>query len=514
MEPKIDLDRFIQRSINTNQVKDLFLVLAEYDDLTKKDFILKYSHYVLEQGYDFVEFIKTIEDPNIVLDIIRTSIITNNAMLREVVNTLKEKAKNIDIDNAEYYIDLRIKTKDKMDFRFFDIMDIKKKPSDIKKIFESDLLSPFFLIHLLDKISDEDLMEAYRLFDNDRSRYKMYTMTRNYKRQDLLLSVHPFETLIYKLLVHQNNIDESEIERIDIGKINTSLDPKITFGVELEAVTKNRTAQDLINRDKPYLFNGWGITEDCSISEIGEPNAGAEFVSPVLNYNSESLHNLKLICETLKEFEYYTNETCGGHIHLGFNYLKDAREVKTLINLYGVIEDFLYLASNKANSMLRRKSLDQFAKSNDVVIYNLSINFDKLKNMSDVVYYFNRKEKYSNERYYGLNLVNIGNENKNTIEFRMPNGEINYDELKTNIELFLSVFMLVKRICVDEETHKKYLELFTIDDQLERYERILELLFDSEEIREKYRDRIVSNNLENNYPEHYSVNLEECNYRR
>lgn len=52
---------------------------------------------------------------------------------------------------------------------------------------------------------------------------------------------------------------------------------------------------------------------------------------------------------------------------------------------------------------------------------------------------FASKYKLDERRYSGLNLTNIGNSKKNTIEFRMANGTLDPEVIKQNVFLYASL---------------------------------------------------------------------------
>ena len=95
-----------------------------------------------------------------------------------------------------------------------------------------------------------------------------------------------------------------------------------------------------------------------------------------------------------------------------------------------------------------------------------------------------------------MNLKNIGGVVKNTIEFRMPNGEINFDELLLNIKLFARLIEMSHKLndtCISKEIKTKTLLLAETKDEKERLELFLDILFTDEEEKQKYRQRYINN---------------------
>ena len=95
-------------------------------------------------------------------------------------------------------------------------------------------------------------------------------------------------------------------------------------------------------------------------------------------------------------------------------------------------------------------------------------------------------------------LQNINKPNKNTIEFRMANGEIDFDELLANINLFAKLIQVshdLNTLDKDDERIKIAKSICTIKDELEKLQAFLDLLFDNEELKQIYYERYITNTL-------------------
>jgi len=94
------------------------------------------------------------------------------------------------------------------------------------------------------------------------------------------------------------------------------------------------------------------------------------------------------------------------------------------------------------------------------------------------------------QRDYGINLENLVTGSKPTIEFRMPNGTVDYEEIRHNILLFGRLLQVSKEIQTEgykSEQFKALLESRLKEE--EKLDRLLTLLFDSEEERKIFRRR-------------------------
>lgn len=99
------------------------------------------------------------------------------------------------------------------------------------------------------------------------------------------------------------------------------------------------------------------------------------------------------------------------------------------------------------------------------------------------------KTKLTPERYTGLNLTNLGNKKKNTIEFRMSNGTINPQTIKENVFLYASLIKTAVDLSQGskvEEAQKLYDTNVTEEEKVNNF---LNLIMDRQEDRQVYKDR-------------------------
>lgn len=70
------------------------------------------------------------------------------------------------------------------------------------------------------------------------------------------------------------------------------------------------------------------------------------------------------------------------------------------------------------------------------------------------------KFKLDERRYAGLNLTNIGNSKKNTIEFRMANGTLDPEVIKQNVFLYASIIDTAVKMTRSQENMTKNAKIF------------------------------------------------------
>lgn len=288
-----------------------------------------------------------------------------------------------------------------------------------------------------------------------------------------------------KYLLNTNNPDKRNTYlNHDSKRLSLDISPDITIGVELETTNEN------IQRFKnvPSLFENFDVTMDNSVKN------GLEVVSPILHYNKEDLTTLEALCNVLQSVGFTTDDTCGGHIHIGANYLKTKEDYAIFLYLFANCEDIIYKITDRACSQKRLSILKYASKIKNQFI--MSIANGTLDNAESCAEYINTLKKITKTRYCGLNLQNINNPDKNTIEFRMANGEIDFKELLANINLFAKLIQISHDLNTFDNNNFKIKLAKKIGEEPNeerRFELLLTLLFDTEEEKEIYRERYECN---------------------
>lgn len=104
---------------------------------------------------------------------------------------------------------------------------------------------------------------------------------------------------------------------------------------------------------------------------------------------------------------------------------------------------------------------------------------------------FASKYKLDERRYAGLNLTNIGNSKKNTIEFRMANGTLDPEVIKQNVFLYSSLINTAIKITDTPELYQDRLSQFYRTDvtEKEKADNFLRLIIEMPEDRQIYMER-------------------------
>lgn len=229
----------------------------------------------------------------------------------------------------------------------------------------------------------------------------------------------------------QNVLKRLKVNNREVkSKIN--IPPEMTVGIEIESVGSiSRQIRDL----KPLFLGDWDAKKDGSLSDdAGEP--GVEVTSPILHGNDPEINNkISFISNFLINAGQYTNNSCGGHVHIGADYFKDYESYQNLVDLWVNCEQIFYIISNQVGEV-PRVSIAEYAKP-------ISKSFERIKERGqvDLANIANLREmegqlNHASNRVNGINFNNLSDYQKHTIEFRLPNGTINPNVWIENINLF------------------------------------------------------------------------------
>ncbi len=302
------------------------------------------------------------------------------------------------------------------------------------------------------------------------------------------------------IVLTDSNVMKTYCLNENIKYAQIGLDNSMTIGIEIESEGEMspylHDFEELATVDKKNGRRSWISKIDCSLRR------GVEVVSPILTDKKEDIEDIYMICSFLEKCRQHVSERCGGHIHIGADYLKSKEAYVNLFEIWGNAEEILYKITNEKNT-IPRSTIDEVAAPVSVTlnieIEKGTINLEKDEELDEFIKVIKGTQR--DNRYVGLNLLNINNI-KNTIEFRIPNGTINPDTWIENIRLFGRIIQISQRLAeIEKQTEysKEDARLFQLKNKLkedipeqEKMETLLELLF-SEEERQVYRERYDTN---------------------
>lgn len=262
------------------------------------------------------------------------------------------------------------------------------------------------------------------------------------------------------------------------------VDERITIGIEIECTNSYNDAYIAIKK----LLSKWDIKEEATVIN------GVEITSPVLNYNLKSLKELKYVCLFLQRNNFVVNESCGGHIHIGFDYFEDITNLQLFYYLYVHCEDAISLMINRCGSKIRTCALTNARPIKDMMInaYGKYMSFTHLS----ITQFVSQMKELQHDRYTSVNLDNALSPQKNTIEFRIPNAEIDFDELNYNIIFITRLIYIAKNLpleSLDEKTLQKIMSLSSDIPLCDKRDILLDLMFNEIDLKNIYFDRFESN---------------------
>ena len=234
-------------------------------------------------------------------------------------------------------------------------------------------------------------------------------------------------------------------------------------------------------------------------------NVGSEVASPILKGTREESKKLRNILRTLKVMGQSVNEKCAGHIHINADYFTTSQSLVNLYEIVGNCEKELFIMSNEScelpriagpsnySRMFSGYIADDIKKGGKKVPASVKKRKEVLQRLAKV---------HGNSRYVSLNLLNAAEEYnvKNTVEFRMPNGTLDYKTWMENIRLFTSIAekaeMLGRieqkindgKLTLDDLTEKQ-IKMLRLEEEIknpdidktEKVSKLLELAFDDDE---------------------------------
>ena len=292
---------------------------------------------------------------------------------------------------------------------------------------------------------------------------------------------------------------------------NIYLPYKMSIGIEIESEGKYGK---LIYRMTDILENGWECKGESTIS-----NDAVEVVSPILHGdNVEDSKSIANVCGKLKGFGQCISKYCGGHIHIGADYLATFNSWKNLLELIGNTEKNLFIMSNKAGEIIspeRIKYAVPISRNIEKILKNNNLNINNIGDIKNVLKRAQGNDRndinLNEKRYYSVNFLNV-DERLNTVEFRMANGTLDYDTWVDNVQLFGGIIKAAQNLAIAQSVNdnnrtdkqKMMLNVFSkikskdISED-EKQELLLSLVVPLER-RNIYRERYIINSklLEHN----------------
>lgn len=209
-------------------------------------------------------------------------------------------------------------------------------------------------------------------------------------------------------------------------KIN--IDKRVTFGMEIEYENADYyKITNKINDINNEFLTQWHSGTDCTVS--------GEVRSPVCADTEQTWKDLKAVCGSMRNEGATAFNCAGGHIHVGSPILtKDKDCWLRFLKVWTLYEKVIYRFSYGDKLFFRKKGL-QYARPIAGSLYKLirAENYDSYNIFEEII---------TDPRRRGVNFCNVNSSNllnttdKNTIEFRCPNGSVEEVIWQNNVNLF------------------------------------------------------------------------------
>ena len=428
--------------------------------------------------------------------------------------------------------------------RQFEIIDsIENDEDKIKNL--SLVTKEKFRTRVIESLEDDKLKEKYidTIEEEDNKLSIIVSLNEDKDKLDMMkkLSFPIAKNIVMASLKDREKVKERFLKK-DRKYKSLGLKKDTTAGMEIESwgatdfyflkIAEFMAGNEETDDSNKKSFNKWSSKIESSVG-------GMEVVSPILTDNEKQVEEIYMMCEMLKEGNQKADQNCGGHVHIGFSALKNnIYAVDFLEEMYANCEKVLYIISNEKGDVPHLRILNfatpmgpRFKEKNTIIKIqeeedNRYKKFDnrKLENsdetsndeLDDINQTGLRErmlldKKIQSDRYVDLNLMNV-QEVKNTIEFRAPNGTLNPDTWIENIRLFgrlvekseelAEIYQKENRTAEEEKLLKQEEKLTTNISDDEKFETLMQILFDEDERRvynERYstNKQIIENNVEN-----------------
>ena len=235
---------------------------------------------------------------------------------------------------------------------------------------------------------------------------------------------------------------------------NINLPENMTIGMEIEC---EGGSSDFVKNF--FEYQDWKAKGDGSLQN------GVEVVSPILHSTLEDTQAIYTITGMLGELGQDVSDRCGGHIHIGADYLTSKQSYMNLMELWCNSEEILYAISNEKGKGTRTGTIKYAPPISGKVHMALENGTVNLENEEEIDDFVASLKSIQHSRYSGINFMNV-NDTKNTIEFRLANGTINPEMWIENVNLFGGIVAVAEELAqiqkdgVRSEEDKHKLEMF------------------------------------------------------
>ena len=200
-----------------------------------------------------------------------------------------------------------------------------------------------------------------------------------------------------------------------------------TFGCELEyeGISQERAARVVAEvtggtaRYEGYHLHNWTVTQPDGrkwqvVSDGSLCGTSAEVVTPIMTY--ADMETLQQVVRAMRKARAKVNSRTGLHVHVGAQGMTPT-QIKNLVKIFYKQETLILKATGTQQSRI-----DTYTRKTDLRFVDriCAMRSPTMAKLADAYYtgYSDRHSHYSRARYHALNLHNLWNGGKGTVEFR------------------------------------------------------------------------------------------------
>ena len=447
-------------------------IIREIKDEDKKIELLD----TITSEYAQAAIIKSIENDEKKIELLEK--ITNEVVKAEIIKEIKDEDKKIELLDTitSEYAQAEIIKSLEYDENKVELLVIIANEDYKAKIIET-IIDEDKKIEAINQLSDDILI--CKTLETIQDRKKIKNAIENLQKDEMLKAYFESEKL-------QNNFENLENNEQKYKSIN--LPQEMTIGMEIEAEGKYSSFL-------PNEIGNWEKKKDGSLDK----DIGIEVISPIMHDTDKDVSEIYKITTAMKNMQIATSERCGGHIHIGADYIKSPEGFQELLELWGNAEEVYFLISNQEGE-LPREGLSEYASPISKKYEDSKLPIEEKQDA-----FIEDAKKIQGSRYSSINLLNINN-GKNTIEFRLSNGTIDPNIWIENIRLYGRTVQVAQELAeikekitsgkeLTKEEQNKYRLKQALKMEMptdEKMKALITILFDEKE-REVYEQRYMAN---------------------
>ena len=203
---------------------------------------------------------------------------------------------------------------------------------------------------------------------------------------------------------------------------------EMTFGVEIECFLPREIVESQGIRvggyhhgtQIPGLPEGWQAQSDCSLRSRKRGYVPVEITSPILQGRA-GIEELANVLQILKGWRFYTNPTCGLHVHVGAELDRNVKALRNLVCLAAKFERALFALTGT-----KRREHGHYAAPMSAVYAQVH----RSESLADF-------QRVAN-KYRSLNLAPLFG-SKRTVEFRVFQGTTSATKIVGYVQVCLAL---------------------------------------------------------------------------